>query len=172
MRAVRGQVAVASTPGQVRRVRILPAHPQANPNALAALSDADLITIGPGSWFSSVLPHVLVPEIVNTVKSSSAMRVVVLNLSAEPGETQGFSAERHLHVLAQHAPELRIDRVLVDSNAIPSESERSYLQRAANVLGAQAVFADVSLRDENGVRLNKHDPHKLSAALKGLLEQS
>ncbi|OFT44965.1 hypothetical protein HMPREF2692_03805 [Corynebacterium sp. HMSC036D03] len=172
MRAVRGQVAVASTPGQVRRVRILPAHPQANPNALAALSDADLITIGPGSWFSSVLPHVLVPEIVNTVKNSSAMRVVVLNLSAEPGETQGFSAERHLHVLAQHAPELRIDRVLVDSNAIPSESERSYLQRAANVLGAQAVFADVSLRDENGVRLNKHDPHKLSAALKGLLEQS
>ncbi|HCG3009817.1 TPA: uridine diphosphate-N-acetylglucosamine-binding protein YvcK [Corynebacterium striatum] len=170
MRAVRGQVAVASTPGQVRRVRILPEYPEANPEAVAALADADLITIGPGSWFSSVLPHVLVPEIVDTVRNSHALRVVVLNLSAEPGETHGFSAERHLHVLAQHAPNLRIDRVLVDEGAIPSESERVYLQRAASVLGAKVSFADLSQRDGNGASTNKHDPEKLSVALGELVK--
>lgn len=165
MRPVRGQVAVASTPGQVRRVKILPEHPEANPKALEALREADIITLGPGSWFSSVLPHVLVPEIVEAITDSDALRLVILNLSAEPGETHGFSAERHLHVLAQHAQLLRIDRVLVDENALPSESERVYLQRAARALGAKAVFADVSMIGADGRSTNKHDPDKLAAAI-------
>lgn len=165
MRSVRGQVAVASTVGQVRRVRIIPEKPDANPETIAALHEADLITLGPGSWFSSVLPHVLVPEIVNAITSSDALRVVVLNLSAEPGETQGFSAERHLHVLAQHAPNLRVDRVIVDISGLPNESERVFVQRAASVLGATAVFRDVCQFDEDGRSLNKHCPDKLAQVL-------
>src|SRR5690625_8049103 len=70
MRPVRGQVAVATTPGQVRRVHLLPDSPQANPRALQALNEADIITLGPGSWFSSVLPHLLVPQIVEDRKST------------------------------------------------------------------------------------------------------
>lgn len=166
IRSVRGQVAVASTPGQVRRVRVIPETPTANPRAIEALADADLITIGPGSWFSSVLPHVLVPEIVETIAKSDAMRVVILNLSAEPGETQGFSAERHLHVLAQHAPSLRIDRVIVDNGTDLSDSEKVYLQRAANSLGAKVVFEDVHTRDDNGALLNIHHPEKLADAFR------
>ena len=162
MRAVRGQVAVASTVGQVRRVRILPEKPEANPVALAALRDADMITLGPGSWFSSVLPHVLVPQIVEAITSSDALRIVVLNLSAEPGETHGFSAERHLHVLAQHAPSLRVDKVIVDGSALPNSSERAFVQRAASVLGATAVFRDVCQVDDAGRPLNKHCPDKLA----------
>ncbi|APT86905.1 gluconeogenesis factor YvcK family protein [Corynebacterium flavescens] len=165
MRPVRGQVAVASTPGQVRRVKILPEDAPANADALDALHMADLITLGPGSWFSSVLPHVLVPDIVQAISESDALRLVILNLSAEPGETHGFSAERHLHVLAQHAQSLSIDRVLVDENALPSQSERVYLQRAAQVLGAKVVFADVRVVTEDGVAINKHDPDKLAAAI-------
>ena len=165
MRQVRGQVAVASTPGQVRRVRIVPERPKANPDALDAIQRADLITIGPGSWFSSVLPHTLVPQVVDAISASDALRVVVLNLSPEPGETHGFSAERHLHVLAQHAPDLRIDRILVDETALPTDSERVYIQRAAQSLGARATFADVSQVDANGRSINKHDPEKLSTAL-------
>ena len=76
MRQVRGQVAVASTPGQVRRVRIVPERPKANPDALDAIQHADLITIGPGSWFSSVLPHTLVPQVVDAISASDALRVV------------------------------------------------------------------------------------------------
>lgn len=162
MRPVRGQVAVATTPGNVRRVRILPQAPAANPAALEALSRADFITLGPGSWFTSVIPHVLVPDIVDAINASSAPRVVVLNLSAEPGETHGFSAERHVQVLAQHAAGLHIDRIVVDSAAPLADTEKKYLQRAADSLGATVIFAEVSAQDEDGERRNVHDPAKLA----------
>lgn len=165
MRSVRGQVAVASTVGHVRRVRIIPEEPVANPLALDAIRQSDLVTIGPGSWFSSVLPHVLVPEVVKAITDSDAVRVCVLNLSSEPGETQGFSAERHLHVLAQHAPGLRLDRIVVDSHTLLSTSEKVYLQRAASALGAKVVFEDVCEEDANGQPVNRHDPEKLCKAL-------
>lgn len=166
MRAVRGQVAVASTPGQVRRVRIIPEDPPANQLALDGLCEADLITIGPGSWFSSVLPHVLVPDIVQAINESEALRVVVLNLTAEPGETRGFSMERHLHVLAQHAPGLELDYIVADSRALANESERDYLQRAAEQFHAEVVFAEVAA--DSG----RHDPQLLAHQLLSLYRRS
>lgn len=165
MRSVRGQVAVATTPGNVHRVRILPVAPAANPHAIEALRSADVITLGPGSWFTSVIPHVLVPEIVEAINASHAMRVLVLNLSAEPGETQGFSSERHLQVLSQHAPGLHIDRIVVDSCANLSDSEKVYLQRAAATLSARVVFGDVCTRTTDGEATSIHDPAKLGQIL-------
>ena len=162
MRAVRGQVAVASTPGQVRRVRIIPEDPPANQLALDGICEADLITLGPGSWFSSVLPHVLVPDVVQAINESNALRVVVLNLTAEPGETHGFSMERHLHVLAQHAPGLEVDYIIADAGALRNESERDYLKRAAETFNAEVVFADVAAE---GAR---HDPQALAGELLSL----
>ena len=168
MRPVRGQVAVATTPGQVRRVHLLPDAPQANPRALQAINEADIITLGPGSWFSSVLPHVLVPQIVDAISRSDALRILVLNLSAEPGETSGFSVERHLHVLAQHAPKLRVDRVVVNSHMQLSGSERKHVQRAAAQLGAEVVFDDVCMVTNDGLELNRHDPTKLARVFQAL----
>lgn len=165
LRPVRGQVAVASTPGEVRRVRILPEEPAANPNALQAIAEADMITLGPGSWFSSVLPHVMVPEIVEAISAASAQRVVILNLSAEPGETSGFSAERHLHVLAQHAPDLRVDKVLVEEGTVPVRANREHLQRAADSFGAEVVYEQVSALSDEGRIIARHEPDKLARAL-------
>lgn len=165
MRSVRGQVAVATTPGQVRRVHLLPDNPQANPRALQAINEADIITIGPGSWFSSVLPHMLVPQIVDAISRSDAMRVLVLNLSVEAGETSGFSVERHLHVLAQHAPKLRVDRIVIDQNLQLAGSERSHVQRASQQFGAEVVFTDVCMVTDEGLELNRHDPTKLASVL-------
>lgn len=168
IRPVRGQVAVATTPGTVRRVKLIPDRPEACGLAVAAIRDADLVTLGPGSWFSSVIPHLLIPGIVEALNSTEALKVVVLNLSAEPGETHGFSSERHIHMLSQHAPSLRVDHILVDSHTIPTSAERSYLQRAAGGLGADVVFEDLRRQDSDGRSLNKHDPSKLSAALMSL----
>ncbi len=165
IRPVRGQVAVASTPGEVRRVRIIPEEPEANTHALSAIAKADLITLGPGSWFTSVLPHVLVPEIVQEINNSDAMRVVILNLSAEAGETRGFSAERHLHVLARHAPELRVDKILVEGGTVPAQINRNHLQRAADRFGAHVVYAQVSALTEDGRVIARHEPEKLANAL-------
>lgn len=165
IRSVRGQVAVATTPGTVRRVRLHPDKPQPSPVAVEAIRNATMVTLGPGSWFSSVIPHLLVPGIVEALNDTDALKVVVLNLSAEPGETHGFSSERHIHMLSQHAPSLRVDRILVDSDSIPTRSERDYLSRAAAGLGAEVVYADLRKVDDTGRAVNVHDPSKLSSAL-------
>ncbi|CAN5410599.1 uridine diphosphate-N-acetylglucosamine-binding protein YvcK [soil metagenome] len=162
-RVIRGQVAIATTPGKVRRVRLLPGNPPATRQAVDAILDADLVVLGPGSWFTSVIPHVLVPELVSALSATSARRALVLNLAAEPGETAGFSAERHLHVLAQHAPEFTVHDIIVDGASVPGEREREQLRRTATMLDAQVQFADVS---RPGTPL--HDPAKLAAALEGV----
>ncbi|MGH3560115.1 MAG: gluconeogenesis factor YvcK family protein, partial [Mycobacterium sp.] len=97
-RVIRGQVAIATTPGKVRRVRLLPGNPPATRQAVDAIMSADLVVLGPGSWFTSVIPHVLVPGLAAALQATTARRALVLNLMAEPGETAGFSVERHLHV--------------------------------------------------------------------------
>ncbi|BBZ33955.1 gluconeogenesis factor YvcK family protein [Mycolicibacterium confluentis] len=165
-RVIRGQVAVATTPGKVRRVRLLPGNPPATRQAVDAIMDADLVVLGPGSWFTSVIPHVLVPGLLAALRATTARRAVVLNLADEPGETAGFSAERHLHVLAQHAPDFTVNDIVVDVNRVASERERDQLIRTAGVLNAQVQFADVS---RPGTPL--HDPAKLAAALQAVCER-
>ncbi|NUS42589.1 MAG: uridine diphosphate-N-acetylglucosamine-binding protein YvcK [Mycobacteriaceae bacterium] len=163
-RCVRGQVAVATTPGRVRRVRLDPADPPACAPAVAAVESADAVFLGPGSWFTSVIPHVLVPELREALLHTRARKVLVLNLVAERGETAGFSAERHLHVLSAHAPELTVDHVVVDSGTVCEGREREHLVRAAEQLRARVTFADVA---EPGT--HRHHPGKLAAALDELI---
>ena len=162
-RAIRGQVAIATTVGKVRRVRLLPSAPPATRQAIDAIMNADLVVLGPGSWFTSVIPHVLVPELAAALRSTAARRALVLNLVAEPGETAGFSVERHIHVLSQHAPEFTMHDIIVDSTSVPSERERDQLRRTALILDARVEFADVC---RPGTPL--HDPAKLAAALEGV----
>src|SRR5205814_1562141 len=106
---VRGQVEVATAPGQVLEVRLVPETPKACPEALEAVEQAEWVVLGPGSWFTSVLPHLLVPQLRDALLSTPARRLVALNLAPQPGETAGFSPERHLEVLAEHVPGLRLD---------------------------------------------------------------
>jgi uncharacterized cofD-like protein len=162
-RAIRGQVAIATTPGKVRRVRLLPGDPPATRQAVDAIMSADLVVLGPGSWFTSVLPHVLVPGLAAALQATTARRALVLNLVAEPGETAGFSVERHLHVLAQHAPGFTVHDVIIDAERVPSEREREQLRRTATLLNAQVQFADLA---RPGTPL--HDPGKLATALDGV----
>jgi uncharacterized cofD-like protein len=159
-RVIRGQVAVATTVGKVRRVRLLPGDPPATRQAVDAIMAADLVVLGPGSWFTSVIPHVLVPQLAEALDRTTARRALVLTLVAEPGETAGFSAERHIHVLAQHAPGFRVHEVIVDAAGVPGDRERDQLRRTAALLDAQVEFADVS---RPGTPL--HDPARLAAAL-------
>jgi uncharacterized cofD-like protein len=159
-RVIRGQVAVATTVGKVRRVRLHPGNPPATRQAVDAIMAADLVVLGPGSWFTSVIPHVLVPELASALQATQARRALVLNLVAEPGETAGFSAERHIHVLAQHAPGFTVHDIVVDAARVPGERERDQLRYTAALLDAHVEFADVS---RPGTPL--HDPARLAAAL-------
>lgn len=155
---IRGQVAVATTPGRVRRVRLDPRRPRACPEARAAITAADLVVLGPGSWFTSVLPHLLVPELLAALSETEARRVVVLNLVPQPGETAGFSPEEHLDVLAEHAPRLRFEVVLADPGAVP---EPDRLRRGAEAFGADTLLRAVG--EPGGAP--RHDPSALADAL-------
>jgi uncharacterized cofD-like protein len=166
-RVIRGQVAIATTVGKVRRVRLLPGDPPATRQAVDAIMNADLVVLGPGSWFTSVIPHVLVPGLARALQATTARRALVLNLAAEPGETAGFSAERHVHVLSQHAPGFHVHDIVVDSGRVPSDQERQQLRRTATLLNADVGFADVA---RPGTSL--HDPAKLAAVLESVVART
>jgi uncharacterized cofD-like protein len=164
---IRGQVAVASTPGKVRRVWLRPDEPRACVEALAAVRAADLLFLGPGSWFSSVLPHLLVPELRDAIIDSRACRVVVLNLAPEPGETAGYSPEQHLHVLSQHAPALRVDAVLADVAAVPVPDRLRHAAAAMLSPGGRVHLAPVAADDV----LPRHDAAALADAFSVVLAE-
>ena len=154
---VRGQAACASTPGQVRSITLLPPDPPAVPEAVRAVLDAQWVVFGPGSWFTSVLPHLLVPELAAALHATTARRLLVLNLASQPGETEGFSPHKHLEVLAGHAPALTVDVVLADTRAAGT-GNLADLEKAAAVLGARLVIADVAAADGTP----RHDPRLLA----------
>lgn len=154
---VRGQVAVATAPGRVLGVHLVPADAPACGPALDAITAADWVVLGPGSWYTSVLPHLLLPELAEALHRTPARRCVTMNLGPQAGETAGLSAEAHLEVLAAHAPELRIDAVLADPRAV---EDADGLAAVAKSLGARLVMRQVSLGDGTA----RHDPLRLAAA--------
>ncbi|MCL6549638.1 MAG: uridine diphosphate-N-acetylglucosamine-binding protein YvcK [Acidothermus cellulolyticus] len=157
LRTVRGQVAVATARGRVVSVSLVPEDPPACPEAVAAIRDADWVVLGPGSWFSSVLPHLLVPDLADAINTTRARRLVALNLAPQPGETADFSPENHLEALIAHAPQFHADVVLADPSTV---GDAEALQGVVGALGARLVVAPVA-RDDGTPR---HDPGRLATA--------
>lgn len=160
---VRGQSHVATAPGRVRSVRLLPAEPPACTEAVEAVEAADWVVLGPGSWFTSVMPHLLVPELSAALHRTQARRCVTLNLSAETGETPGMRAHDHLVALRHHAPELRIDVVIADPSAI---DDVAALQEACEAMGGHLLLRQVRVGDGTPC----HDPLRLAAAYRDAFE--
>lgn len=154
---VKGQVACAKTPGSVLGVSLVPADPPACPESLAAVDDADWIVFGPGSWFTSVLPHLKVPALARALTSCRARRVVALNLAPQPGETDDFSPQTHLEVLRAHAPDLTVDVVLADAGVV---DDPAALDKAVQEIGGRLVLADVAADDGSP----RHEPARLAQA--------
>lgn len=162
---VRGQVQVASIDGQVVSVRLVPADPPACAEAVTAVERADWVVVGPGSWFTSVMPTLLVPGLRDALISTSAKRVLVLNLTEQDGETEGLSPTDHLEVLAAHAPELRLDAVIADTSL---EDSRGSLEATARSLGAQLFVSGVARSPGS----DQHDPGRLAAAFGHVMRQA
>lgn len=161
---VEGQVQVATTPGRVVSLRIEPPDTQACPDAVEAIRQADVVVLGPGSWFTSVIAPLLVSGISQAIVDSAAKVVVVLNLAPQPGETSDFSPERHLHELARYLPSVRIDAVIADPGRV---NDVSTLAAVTATLGGQLVLAPVSARDGTP----RHDVDLLASAFGGVLGQ-
>jgi uncharacterized cofD-like protein len=158
LRRIRGQSAIAATSGRVRSVRLLPEDATACPEAVQAILDADAVILGPGSWFTSVIPHLLVRDLAEALTATGARLITVLNLEPQVGETDGFSPEEHLRVLHEHCPQLRVDVVIADRDAV---LDRRALRAYADRTGARLVLAPVAAADARA----RHDPCKLSMAV-------
>jgi uncharacterized cofD-like protein len=157
-RTIRGQVAIASTPGHVREILLSPADPPVNPAVLDAIAAADVVSLGPGSWYTSVLPHLLVPRLRAALVAAQARVVVVLNLEPQPGETDGFSPEEHLSVLQAHLGGVALHTVIADAESVV---DRRGLLSAVRECGAELILAPVAEAGGSA----RHDPVLLAAAL-------
>lgn len=155
---VRGQVQVATTEGVIAAISLDPPDPRPCPEAIAAVHAADWLVLGPGSWFTSVIPHLMVPALRDAIVDTDARVIVTLNLAEQVGETHGFEAADHLSVLMEHAPQLRVHTVLADERQVGAGL--ADLEHVVQACGAELVLADVA-RDDGSPR---HDPAKLAAA--------
>jgi uncharacterized cofD-like protein len=157
VRRIRGQVAIAGTPGRVRDILVSPPDPPVSPAVVEAIAAADVVSLGPGSWYTSVLPHLLVPRLRAALEATAAKVVVVLNLEPQPGETDGFSPEEHLTVLQTHLGGVALHTVIADADSVV---DRHGLLAAVHDCGAELVLAPVA---QDGAP--RHDPARLAQAL-------
>ena len=162
----KGQVAVATTPGRLHELRLTPENPPVRPEVLAAIEEADWITMGPGSWFSSVLPHLLVPSLRDAITNSRAKKVLLLNLDAQAGltgEYAGYSPREHYEILLRYAPDLHFDLVIGDSHLPGGGELSSYLS------SLDSSYFEADLRD-SAVTIH-HDQRKLASAFAHIAEK-
>ncbi|MBZ5739994.1 gluconeogenesis factor YvcK family protein [Nocardioides mangrovi] len=163
---VRGQVEVATTGGDIVSIALDPPDPKPCPEAIDAVHAADWVVLGPGSWYSSVIPHLEVPALRSALAATDARIVVVLNLAGEAGETSGYDAIDHLAVLVQHAPDVTIHTVIADRTSVGEDAAE--LEQAVASYGARLVLADVACDDGQP----RHDAERLAGTYAGILSGS
>jgi uncharacterized cofD-like protein len=186
-RVIRGETSIVESRSRIRSLRLSNDHCRPLPETLDAIKHADIITIGPGSLYTSIIPNLLVDGIVEAMRESDALKVYICNIMTQPGETDNFNAADHLRVLFEYSPNLFIDYVVVNTAPISSELKKKYLDDGAaqvefdaplmtslegrfhsaigaecgRVGGFQLVCRDL-LQEE---RLVRHDPSKLARLL-------
>ena len=165
---VRGESKITELGRAIRRVYLQPEHPPAYPEAIKAILEADLIVLGPGSLYTSLLPNLLVEGIYRALLASSALRVYVCNVATQRGETDGYGVREHVEALRRHLPEDPFHYVLANSRTdvtIPEQYPSTTVAPANDVpADYRVVLADV-VDPEAPLR---HDSAKLAQALIGL----
>lgn len=155
-RTIYGQNMVAKAHERIRNIRIVPADPAVRSEALEAIERADWVIFGPGSWYTSVILHLLVPQLRAALEATKARRMLVLNLQAD-AETAQLDAAGHVASFHHFAPNMRLDSILVDPDAVQNWDT---LHNAASLCGASLIAHPVA---DQGAR-GRHDPLFLAAA--------
>jgi uncharacterized cofD-like protein len=154
---IRGQIEVATAKGKLKSLKLLPENPVVTPQVLQAISEADWLIFGPGSWFSSVMPHFLLKDLASAVSQSSAKKIMILNLQGPENadEFAGNTPEAHLRLVLSHLPTFKLDIAIADPTVLDSASK---LQELVKDLGGEVIVSDVA-RD---LDRNHHDARKMS----------
>jgi len=167
-RRIRGQSSIATTPGRVRSIRLLPPGAPACAHAVDAVREADVVVLGPGSWFTSVIPHLLLHELGKALASTDATVIVTVNLVPQAGETDDFSPEELLRALGEHAEQrggLFIDAIVADTDAV---LDHQSLAAYARDIDAHLILSRIAADD----CAERHDPARLAEAYRAALERA
>ena len=156
---VKGQSKVAIAAGDVEAVRLSPEEPKVPAAVTNAISEADWVVLGPGSWYTSVIPHLLVPDLHRALVTTEAHRALILNLERQRGETESMTTADHVRAIAHYAPSFKLDVVIADPTTADDIDD---LAEAADALGARVLLRQVRTGDGEA----HHDPLRLAAALR------
>lgn len=162
----------------INKVSLEPAQPQATPDAVKAIEEAQMIILGPGSLYTSIIPNLLIKELNEAVVSSGAIKVYVCNVMTQPGETDGYSASDHVKALVSHSHPRILGYCIVNTGEIPGEILQRYAQQNSYLvindrkkienMGYRVVEDDFAIVKEDVIR---HDPVKLAKIILGLIEE-
>ena len=143
---IQGETNIVESRSPIRRLRLSKGICRPLPETLDAIKHADIITIGPGSLYTSIIPNLLVDGIVDAMRDSGALKLYICNIMTQPGETDDFDVEDHLRVLFEYSPNLDLDYVIVNTAPIGAELREKYLADGAAQVSfdslARAEFED------------------------------
>jgi uncharacterized cofD-like protein len=139
---VRGETQISASRAPIRHLRLEPERCLPLPQALKELKNADVITVGPGSLYTSILPNLLVSQVAKVIGESRATKIFVSNLMTQPGETDGYTALQHLETLRKYAPEINFDFVVVNDRKISPEQAKRYAAEQAYQIGIDDPILD------------------------------
>lgn len=166
---VEGESKITETPGKIQRVRLDPAVPAAYPEVIQAILSAEIIVVGPGSLYTSILPNLLVKDIYSAIRTSQALKIFICNVATQKGETDGFTCRDHLRVIEDHIGGNLFDIIVANDN-----------QPTAYNLNVEAVKVEEDLKDEYALYKKdlldtehpwRHDPLKIAQVLMDLFRE-
>ena len=173
---VEGESHIPEARKRIRRVRLHPAHAAPVQAALDAIRNADIILLGPGSLYTSIMPNLLVDGVAEALRESKALKLYICNVMTQPGETDGYTASMHVKAILDHAGKGVVDYALVNSAKVPEKTARSYAAQGAtpviadsealNGLGVGVITADIVNEADPG----HHDSDKLTRQVMKLLD--
>lgn len=170
---VRGETNISKTGGRIERLYLEPEDCEPHTDAITAIGAADIITVGPGSLYTSILPPLLVKGVVDAVTKSKAVKIFICNLMTQPGETDGLTARRHLEIVREYAPALNFDYIIVNDRPIREEQVELYTRDGAEQIGVHGSIKASEIEGARVIRadllsegpLVRHDPFRLARAV-------
>jgi len=162
----------------ISQVKLSPEHPQATPDAIKAIKDAQIIVLGPGSLYTSIIPNLLIREIADAIISSPAIKIYISNVMTQPGETDGYTVSDHIKALVAHSHPRILDYCIVNAGEVPQESLKRYIEQGSRLvvvdrkkvssMGYRMIEDDFGIVEDGVIR---HDPIKLAKIILGLQEE-
>ncbi|MBP6004124.1 MAG: YvcK family protein [Pyrinomonadaceae bacterium] len=169
-KVVRGETKIGHVGPMIKRLFLEPADCQPLPEAIAAINEADVITIGPGSLFTSLIPPILVEGVSEAIAASDAVKIFICNLMTQPGETDGLTSLLHLDLVRQYAPAIDFDFVIVNDHPISDKQLEMYAGEGAEQIGVHGSISPKTIEGAEIVYGNlldegekvRHHPEKLA----------